>query len=587
MPVAGPSRSMRPTSTTLALALVIALTASCAAEPADGPADLGDFTSAGKADAVTLEVAFSLPAANGTTPGRVELSFRTLGALTLSLRQTDSRERLQIEAQSAIYRRRSHRGRAPFLTMPGVNIANALTPYAVSLVNWGTTEAHGTITVQTEVAPEPGIDVVFNDPDCPSCEDRSGGLRDAIVGAIQSARQSVDLAMYGFDDPVIAQALCEARKAGVAVRVVADDEVAELGAGDQGRYHDALLSPTTGLVACDIPVVVVHSAGIMHQKFYVIDRETDAPLLVTGSTNGTVADLDQNHNHMLFVHGARELMDQYQGEFDQMFRHCATERLDGRANRCNECTPACMENRSSEQTYSVGDSRVSVYFSPTDDALRVLRGAAVARRATAPDPACDGPDASCICRTSGATGWVCDYCAQGADGWGLVGAAHERLLVDVYSGTDACLALGIARAAQRGVRTLGIWDFVKAGSPYSRDDYLAGMGVTTYVTKWGGGSAQVRNHHKTVVVDDVVFDGSMNLSAAGATVNDENTLVITDALLARRFDEFIQSEARLLESLGVRPSDAATSRCHDLVDNDGDGLADASDPDCDAPSSDR
>ncbi len=417
--------------------------------------------------------------------------------------------------------------------------------------------------------------VVFNQPDCDDGCDPQGGLRDAILRAIQSSRRTIDLAIYGLDDQTIHQALCNAVEGGVRLRVITDDSAAD---PDNSRtYHPAFFGPE-GLAACGAHVEVVRSSGLMHDKFLLIDEGTPEALLVTGSTNLTTAGLDKNHNHADFIRGMPEVFQAYETEIDQLLRHCATGRLDDRV--CHECTPACTEKVSGEGPWDEAGIETSVYFSPSDDALRVLRGAAVSRSRSEPDPACTGTDATCICRTSGER-WSCDYCAQDDTGWGLVGGARHRVLLDAYSMTDACLALDLVRVAHRGVDVMTIWDLVQAENPYSRDDYLCAEGVPTYISNWGGGSPQVRNHHKTVVVDDTVFDGSMNLSQRGAEENDENTLVLRDAPLADTFAAKITAEAELLQRHGVTPRAPDACRCSDLVDNDGDGLANHADPDCD------
>jgi hypothetical protein len=319
----------------------------------------------------------------------------------------------------------------------------------------------------------------------------------------------------------------------------------------------------------------------MHHKVILVDRGLPGELLVTGSTNFTVSGLEKNHNHMLFVRGVPELVASYQAEMDQLFRHCATDRLDGRESSCNECTPGCTEDVTPVGPWELPDGRVRAFFAPSDDTMTVLRGAIRTARLDAPDPACADRDADCICRTAGSR-WLCEYCAVGEEGWGLIGEADERVSMTMYSATDGCFALGLVKAARRGVDVVTVWDFVRAGSAYSRDDYVCAEGIPTYISQWGAGSAQVRNHNKTVVIDDVVFDGSLNISASGDRENNENLLVIESPSLADQLDAYVWSEIALLEGMGVTPQEADPCRCEDLVDNDGDGAVDADDPDCDA-----
>jgi len=400
----------------------------------------------------------------------------------------------------------------------------------------------------------------------------------------------------------------------VRVRVLGDDESEE----DHGArsYHAAFAA----MQACGAQVEFVRSTGIMHLKAFLIDVGTSNEQLVIGSTNQSTSDFEKSHNHMVFVRGAPEFTNAYQREFDQLFGRCQGNT--SRARVCDQCTPACVANVNPEGPWTLasrdmGDIGLSVHFSPSDDALAVLRGpmserrfsidrngdqhcvrtevsntshgcfpsraAAMAARdtaATQPDPACLAPGANCVCRISGA-GFACEYCG-GPDGsdWGVMGNAQRQVLTSVFANTDQCFALAVGRAAQRGVAAFAIYDQSNSFQPESRDDYLAGMGVTVLIANWANGAFEGRNHNKLVVVDDVVFDGSMNLSGNGADQNNENSVVYRSPELARQFSEYIFAESALLERRGVTPLNPAISRCQDLVDNDGDGTIDAADPDC-------
>ncbi len=435
------------------------------------------------------------------------------------------------------------------------------------------------LRVTTEPPVEPGIEVAWNTPDCDGCDRPEGELRDFLIRAIQSARATLDLSVYGIDDPALVEALCNAAGDGVEVRLTTD-ETSE-NPRDSRSYFPSVFSPDTGLAGCGVDVQAVRSYGLMHHKFALVDRGLPSEAVLTGSTNWTVAGLTENHNNSILIRGVPELTKAYGDEFDQLYRHCATERLSERAS-CDECSPACVEDRSEEGPWDAPDGgSVAVYFSPSDDAMAALRGSARSVRMDAPDTACAGPDADCVCRMSG-TQWVCDYCAEGDDGYGLVGEAASRIRMSMYSETDACFALGVAKARRRGVSVRTVWDFVRSGSVYSRDDYLCAEGVETWISAWGNGSAQVRNHDKIIVVDDAVFTGSMNLGDSGAEENDENSLLLRHAPTADLYADHVDSEIALLETLGVTTRRPDECVCSDLVDNDGDGLADAADPDCDA-----
>lgn len=569
---------------------MLALALGCAADGGGlgGSRDLGAPSPAGKGDGtVDLEVAFQVGPGSPEAPSESQaFTFEACGPVVIRATQTvadgGAPSVLSLRAESAIYQRTSYRAFAPHLVVPGERTgpeSGDCVPYTVRALHWGEGERTGILDMDSRERPDAGAVVVFNQPDCDDgCLDPTGGLRAALLDAIQGATQTIDMAIYGLDDPPLVDALCAAVADGVEVRVVADDGSEE--PASTRSYYEALFGPD-GLAGCGAQVEAVRSSGLMHHKVLVVDRGTPDAVLVTGSVNFTTAGLEKNHNHAVFLRGFPDLLDAYAAELAQLLRHCASERLDGEEERCMECTPACVEDVSPEGPFTAGDLEVGAYFAPADDPLRLLRGQTVTRRRSEPDPDCTGEDASCLCRISGSA-WSCDYCAQGDDGWGLVGDANERLYVNTYSMTDQCLALGVARAARRGVEVLTVWDMVLAASVYSRDDYLCAMGVPTWISDWSGGNPLVRNHSKTVVVDDAVFDGSMNLSGNGGATNNENVLWIRGAEMADAFASYVESEVALLQRLGVTLPDPELCRCGDLVDNDGDGSADAADGDCDA-----
>jgi len=562
-------------------ALLLLLASACAADATTGaPVDLGEFPRADKADSVVeVEVPFEVGPAVDGAPGTSEMTFRTWGQLTAKTQQDRDRswERLQLVAESDDYRRRSWRGRSPYLTVSG-DRAEGGAEYTLTILNWGSETAYGTLVVATEPPTGAGVEVIFNSPDCVDCDDPAGDLRDGIIGVIQGAEASLEVAVYGLDDADIIDALCNAAEDGVNVKLVTDETSED---PENSRSYYPSLYGDAGIASCGVDIEFVRSYGLMHHKFIVADRDGPSPVLITGSTNFTRAGLEENHNHMVIVRGVAGVVESYTGELGQFYRHCASERMDDR-DWCTECTPACTEDHSSDGSYPLpAGGSIEALFSPGDDAMRVLRGQAQSVRRSAPDPACDAADANCVCRISGSR-YVCEYCAQDENGFGLLDQAEDRIFMSMYSATDSCFALGAVRAAKRGVSVRTVWDFVKSGSKYSRDDYLCGEGIETWITNWGNGSAQVRNHNKSIVIDDVLFTGSMNLSASGAGENNENTLVIEDAATADAFAAHIVAEIELLQHLGVTERDPAACRCNDLVDNDGDGVIDGDDGDCDA-----
>ena len=112
------------------------------------------------------------------------------------------------------------------------------------------------------------IEVFFNDPTL-STRDRT--LQDMILNQINNAQDSIDLVTYNFTDTYTRDALIEAARDGVQVRVVIDEDN-----GDASIIRD--------LERAGIKTMVAQSNGLMHSKFIVIDDD----ITISGSANLTV-----------------------------------------------------------------------------------------------------------------------------------------------------------------------------------------------------------------------------------------------------------------------------------------------------------
>ena len=87
-----------------------------------------------------------------------------------------------------------------------------------------------------------------------------------VLGAINNAGQSIDVAAYSFTSKPVATALAGANRRGVAVRVVADEKA------NSDRY-----TAVTYLINRGVPVHLNGRYAIMHNKFMVIDGKTSRP----------------------------------------------------------------------------------------------------------------------------------------------------------------------------------------------------------------------------------------------------------------------------------------------------------------------
>lgn len=114
----------------------------------------------------------------------------------------------------------------------------------------------------------------------------NGGCQDVVVSEISQAKKSIDIAMYSFTSREIAQALVEAQKRHVKVRIVLDKA--------QKNEH---YSKSRYLIGKGFDVKYHSGSGLMHNKFAVIDGW----VLLTGSFNWTASADKRNEENLLII----------------------------------------------------------------------------------------------------------------------------------------------------------------------------------------------------------------------------------------------------------------------------------------------
>ncbi len=114
-----------------------------------------------------------------------------------------------------------------------------------------------------------------------------GGCTEAVVRNLEQAGKSVLVQAYSFTSLPIAEALVNAQKRGVKVKVLLDKS--------QRRGKGSKLEL---LVNAGIPVSIDTKHSIAHNKVMIIDGTT----VITGSFNFTTAAEDKNAENLLVVH---------------------------------------------------------------------------------------------------------------------------------------------------------------------------------------------------------------------------------------------------------------------------------------------
>lgn len=125
-----------------------------------------------------------------------------------------------------------------------------------------------------------------------------------IRGLLKSAQRTADICVFTITDDRVSDAILDAHKRNVAVRIVTDDDKA----GDPG-------SDVNRLGRQGIAVRVDYSPYHMHHKFAIVDGTK----LLTGSYNWTRTASKENEENFLITDDPR-LVGKFQREFETLWR---------------------------------------------------------------------------------------------------------------------------------------------------------------------------------------------------------------------------------------------------------------------------
>ncbi len=145
---------------------------------------------------------------------------------------------------------------------------------------------------------ESSIEVFFNNP---YEQHRDDTLQSMILEEIENAESRIYVATYNFTDTKTAQALIQAFKRGVEVRIVIHAENS-----DSDVMKD--------LARSGIKIQKSNSDGLMHAKFIVIDYD----LTISGSANMTPGSFFYDNNFMFRIVSS-EMNSIFLNEFNEMF----------------------------------------------------------------------------------------------------------------------------------------------------------------------------------------------------------------------------------------------------------------------------
>ncbi len=161
---------------------------------------------------------------------------------------------------------------------------------------------------------------------------KGGGVDDLIIQEINQAKKSIRLAIYGFSNDYIRDAVLEAHKRGIDTIVVTDDS--------QLTSENILMLKEAGIDLVDDE----NPYALMHHKFLVIDES----VVWTGSANYSYYAFYKN-NENLVKFTSSKIAKVYLDEFNELYHH-----------------------KNYEGAYT--SDNLEIYFSPEDDFEQRLLG---------------------------------------------------------------------------------------------------------------------------------------------------------------------------------------------------------------------
>ena len=132
----------------------------------------------------------------------------------------------------------------------------------------------------------------------------------AIVRLLAAAGKTADICVFTITDDRLADAILDAQRRGVAVRVITDDAKAEDLGSDVGRFERS-----------GVPTRVDRSPFHMHHKFAVLDGGT----LLTGSYNWTRGAARDNEENLIVTTDPRFLAP-FVDTFDRLWAKLGSSR---------------------------------------------------------------------------------------------------------------------------------------------------------------------------------------------------------------------------------------------------------------------
>lgn len=147
-----------------------------------------------------------------------------------------------------------------------------------------------------------------------ACFSPQGKCSGHVLREIAQAQKEILVAVYAFTSDELAWALVKAQQRGVKVQVILDQGFDGENTASKGGFLERQgisLRRVSGLA----PEKAERGAGLMHEKFAVIDRR----IILTGSYNWTASAENYNDDNLLLFRDAEPLAEAYRKEFFRLW----------------------------------------------------------------------------------------------------------------------------------------------------------------------------------------------------------------------------------------------------------------------------
>ena len=177
-------------------------------------------------------------------------------------------------------------------------------------------------------------------------------IQDSVVSWIDKAMNTLDIAMYNTNMPVIQDAINDAYDRGVQIRYIAEGGNANIG---------------LDYLNLNIPVLYRENATSsgMHNKFMIIDADSTENAWIMGGSTNFSDNMIVDPNNMIFIQD-QSLARAYRVEFEEMWG--------GNGPTPNPANSKFGEEKTNNtpHNFKINGDDVELYFSPSDGVTQVI-----------------------------------------------------------------------------------------------------------------------------------------------------------------------------------------------------------------------